>query len=71
MTGLLSLKSSEFGDWFLRDSRGVPRPWDFLSGGSFMLSPNQFLGEALSSQMEDSLRKNGCASIVARVQTQS
>ena len=43
------------GNWLfaLDNFRCVPRQWDFPSGSSFLFSPNQVLGEVLSSQIEE------------------
>ena len=57
MTGLIISKSSEIGHFVLYDSRRLPRPCDFPSGISFLLSTNNFLGEVSSSQMRANLRK--------------
>ena len=54
---LLNPNSSDFAH-FLNDSRRVPSPWDFSSDGSFV-SPNQFLGDILSSQIKESKKKSG------------
>ena len=37
----------------INDYRGVPRPWDYSFGSSFVLLHIQVLGEISSSQVEE------------------
>ena len=61
MTGLLTQQSSKNSPFLLHGSGCVPSAvWDFSSGthGSFIFLPrNQFLGEVLSSEIEESQKQ--------------
>ena len=52
---------------FFHGSRCVARPWDFVSGSGCVFVQVWFLGEGLSSQIEELRKKKGYTSFVARV----